>query len=339
MKIVNGINRRGFMQVSAGAAAGLALGSGKLLAQDGSFAVDIASTSGNTGMTFNEMMTSGGFYEKYGVHPEFIVLSDGTKIVSSLISGNADICRASGFGQVLTAIDRGAELKIVGGGELKIPQAVYTKNPDIKTLKDLEGRSVGAGAPGALLHHMMTTLLLKHDVDISKVNFVNIGSSSAVFRAILAGTVDAGPSQNNVHYNQEEYGIHSLAEFWTELPNYPYQACYASIDAIVNKRETLVRTLAAFQDFYNFLQTEEALEPFTEAYMKVTGDKDPARAKAQWQFVYDEKPFSITLPRESIDYLQKANIDAGIQREEIPYDRVADLSLAEDALKLIEQTG
>ena len=42
----------------------------------------------------------------------------------------------------------------------------------------------------------MVALLLKHDVELSKVRFVNIGASVDVFRAIVFGTIDAGAGEN-----------------------------------------------------------------------------------------------------------------------------------------------
>ena len=224
---------------------------------------------------------------------------------------------------------------MIGGAELLITQAIYTKRPEIKTLKDLEGRVVGAGATGALLHHMTTTLLKKHNVDVDKVRFVNVGSSTDVFRAVQAGTIDAGPCLNNVHEEQEKYGVHSIAEFWTELPDYPYQACYTSAKIIEKKRDVLVRTLAGFQELYNFIQSDSAQSAYVEANLKSSGSRDPTRALAQWRFLNKHKPFSIVLPEDHVQYLQKLNVEMGIQKAMIPLDRIVDSSIARDALKLI----
>ncbi len=38
---------------------------------------------------------------------------------------------------------------------------------------------------------------------------------------------------------------------------------------------------------------------------------------------------------ERIDYMQRLNITVGNQQKMLPYDQVADMSLAQDAIKLI----
>ncbi len=334
-----GVDRRKFLGIGAGAVTGIALAPKATYAQGTKtgkgLPVSVVSTNGDSGTTLIELMQSQGFLKKYDLDADFVTVSDGTKITAAIISGNADICRASGFGQTLAAISKGAELKVIGGAELVITQAIYTTRPEIKTLKDLEGRVVGSGATGALLHHMTSALLTKNGVDVNKVKFVNVGSSTDVFRAVVAGTVDAGPGLNNVHDEQAKYGVHSIAEFWNDLPEYPYQACYTSVRVIEKKRDVLVRSLACFQELYNFIQSDAAKDAYVEASVKSSGSKDRTRAVAQWSFLNKHKPFNIILPESRIQYLQKLNIDAGIQKTMVPMDKIIDASLAQDALKLI----
>lgn len=329
------LDRRRFMTLSAGVA-GLTLLPQITFAQSGGKQkVAIASTSGDGGQTYVELLKNEKFLEKYDVEPEFISVSDGSKVVTAIISGESDICRGSGFGQALAAINKGADLRVVGGACLLITQAMYTSREDIKTIKDLEGRTVGTGAPGALLHHMTVALLRKYGVDVDKVQFVNVGSSSNVFKAVVAGTVDAGPSTINVYDEQAKYGVHSIADFWTELPEYPYQAAFTSLPVIAEKRDLLVRSLAGFQDMYNFIQGEGSQDAYVKAAMAATGDTEPSKSISQWKFVQKYKPFSIVMKAESINYLQQLNIDAKIQEAMLPIDKIADFTLAQDALKLV----
>jgi NitT/TauT family transport system substrate-binding protein len=59
-------------------------------------------------------------------------------------------------------------------------------------LKDLEGKVVGVGAIGSLVHQLTVTVLRKYSVDVSGVRFVSIGSNTDIFKGVMAGTVDAG---------------------------------------------------------------------------------------------------------------------------------------------------
>src|SRR5262249_8705135 len=152
----------------------------------------------------------------------------GSKVIGALLSGSGDVCAGSGFASVFPAIEKGGKLKILAGASLLTDQAVFSAKPDIKSVKDLKGRTIGTGAPGALVHQMMVALLHKKGIKVSDVTFVNVGSNVDVFRAVVAGTVDAGPSAVDVYHEQAKYGVHSLTDgdLWAELPEYTNQAAY-----------------------------------------------------------------------------------------------------------------
>ena len=76
-------------------------------------------------------------------------MTDGIKIIASLVSGNADLCAGTGFSGVFPAIERGAGLKIVAGSSLSPQTAIFSKHPEIRETKDLIGKTVGIGPLGA----------------------------------------------------------------------------------------------------------------------------------------------------------------------------------------------
>ena len=75
---------------------------------------------------------------------------------------------------------------------------VALKKSGIAKPRDLEGKTIGTGAIGALLHQLCVALLVKNKVDVKKINFVNIGASGDVFRAAIMGTIDAGTGETAV---------------------------------------------------------------------------------------------------------------------------------------------
>ena len=304
--------------------------------------VSIVNTSPNSAFTIQKLISQKHWLKDFGLEATTQNVSDGTKIAGALIGGDSDICLLSGFGQVLAAIEKGAALKMVGGACLLTDMAVFAKKPEIKSLKDLEGRTVGTGSIGALLYQLMVALLTKKGVDVKKIRFVNIGSSADVFRAIVAGTVDAGPSLYDVYEEQAKYGVHSLSDgnFWTELPEYTYQGSYASGHAIATKRDALVRVLAAYCKAYRYIQQPNSLSDYVkarQAALKGNPQLAAKEASSEWRFNQKFKPYdtNIALSQKRIDYMQKLNIMFGNQKKVLPYEKVADMSLAHDALKLL----
>ena len=70
-------------------------------------------------------------------------------------------------------------------------------------------------------------------------------------------------------------------------------------------------------------------------------DRVPGRAErehlGEWNYLQTFKPFAadLMLSPERVRYMQQINLDFKIQNEMLPFERVVDLSLAQDALKLL----
>jgi ABC-type nitrate/sulfonate/bicarbonate transport system substrate-binding protein len=291
-------------------------------------------------MALQELLKQQGYFDEFGLAPTTLNVADGSKLMGALFSGSSDICILSGFSQVFPAVEKGGKMKIVAGAGLLLQDAIYSAKPDIKRVKDLEGgRTVGSGSPGALLHQFTVALLRKKGVDVSKVKFVNVGSSASVFNAVVAGTVDAGPSLIDVYPEQKKYGVHSLedGDLWKELPEYTYQGSYAADRAITEKRDALVRVLAVYGKLYRFLSLPNSHDAFMRARAAVLKKSDAAEGEFEWQFAQKYKAYDtdLTLSQERIDYMQKLNVEFGIQKKVLPFNEVADMSLAKDAVKLL----
>lgn len=338
------ISRRIMIKAAGGALALSAMmPAGRLFAAakpaDLPYTVNIVNTSSNSTLVLQALLEQLGYLSEFNVKTTTTNVADGTKLMGSLISTESDICILSGFSQVLPAIEKGAKLKVVAAANQLIAQALYSSNPDIKMVEDLKGKTVGTGALGALLHQMMVALLRKHGVDPAEVQFVNIGSSAAVFKAVVAGKVDAGPAMTDVYDQQQAYGVHAVADFWSELPEYPYQGSYASQAAIDDKHEGLVRVLAAYGKLYRFMMDDpNAEEAFMQAYKTAVGASEEAQGRMMIKFTRDNKTYSrdLLLTEKQVDYMQDLNLEFGIQKAELPFDKIVDLSLAQEANKLLE---
>jgi ABC-type nitrate/sulfonate/bicarbonate transport system substrate-binding protein len=256
--------------------------------------------------------------------------------VAALITGDADVCPQAGFTQVLAAIEKGAPLKMIGGGTDKSFMAVFSGNPEVKTLKDLEGRAVAVGALGTQLHQFMIALFRKYGIDSSKVRFANVGGAAEVFKSVTARVVDAGPAEVWLQRGSELHILENGKTF-ESLPDYVSQAAFTSVRTIAQKRDVVVRTLAAYARLYRFLMSGDSEADFIAASAAGLGKDNPEAARAQWKFYRDIQPFAanLALDERRLNYMQQLNVITGTQKALMPYDKVADMSLARDALKLL----
>lgn len=301
--------------------------------------ISVVATQGVTGLTIDEVARSQGFFADFNIDPNLLLVSDSSKCIAALLSGTSKLCAWSGFNQLIPAIEKSAKIKILAGS-LNLPSlAFYSSRKDVHAVADLQGKAIGIGAPGAVLHQMTVLLLRKKGVDPDKVVFRNVGSNADILKAVIAGTVDAGLSDVDVYDQQEHFGIHALIDglLWQEIPEYTNQATYASDEAIAQNCDALVRLLAAYAKLYRFIQSPDSKDAFIKARQKITNVADPTEALTQWNWIQKNKPYAVdlVLSQDQIDLVQKLNIDFKVQKAMLPVTAIADMSLAQDAMKLL----
>ena len=126
---------------------------------------------------------------------------------------------------------------------------------------------------------------------------------------------------------------------WEQIPEYTWQAGYASDTAIATKRDALVRTLASFGKLYRFITGPGSFEAYSQARATALSAQknDGAEAKLFWDFLQKYRGYAhnLILTQEQIDVVQDLNISLGVQQKRVSFDQVADMSIARDALKLM----
>lgn len=287
-----------------------------------------------------ELMRRRRFFERMGIEAKKTYVTNGAEAADLLRLGRADVAMQVGFGPALVEIEKGAPLRVVAGSNLLTVHAIYSTRPDIRRLQDLPGRTVGVGKLGALTHQLIYAALLKHGVDPATVRFVSIGNSATIFRALLAGEVDAGFGETDVFESQDHYGVHALENgvLWRELPEFPNQASFATVTALQEKRNALVRTLAAHALLYRFLHSPNSRQAYSESWAAALPESPQHDCNAQWSFYQRYRPFAedLQLSETQLAYMQSLNVTMKLQRGVLPFDAVTDLSLARDALRLID---
>ena len=290
-------------------------------------------------MTMSELLRQQKFLESFDLTPDVVAMADGNKILGGIYSGSIDVSPMSGFGQVFPAVEHGADIKIINAATLLPWQALFSAKPNVQSLKDLEGKVVGVGAIGSLVHQLTVTLLRKYSVDVSAVRFVNIGSSADVFKGVGAGTVDAGTGPASFVADAELYNVHAIpnGNMAEELKEFTYQAGWTSARVIETRRDVLVRVLAAYAKLFRFVEQPSSQDAYLKA-RKVVFPSAPEREHlSEWNYLQKFKPFAsdLMLSAERVRYMQQINLDFKIQNEMLPFERVVDLSLAQDAQKLL----
>jgi ABC-type nitrate/sulfonate/bicarbonate transport system substrate-binding protein len=217
--------------------------------------------------------------------------------------------------------------------------ALFSAKGNVRSVKDLEGKVIGIGALGSLLHQLAVAVLLKHDVDVTKIRFLNVGSNTDVFRSVIAGTVDAGAGPASYISDAARYKVHAVenGDMSVELPEFTYQGGWTSTRAIETQRDQIVRVMAAYLKLFRFVQEPSSRDAFLLARRAAFPGAQENEHVSEWDFLQRTKPLSqdLVLSPERVRYLQQINLDFQVQKEMLPYERVVDPTLAQDALKLV----
>jgi NitT/TauT family transport system substrate-binding protein len=333
------LSRRRFLQVTGRLGLGLAaVGiAAPHVARAAATQLMVVSNPGLENATLNALMEEQGYFSKFGVDALVLQAPGATGPFDAIAAGAADVCMVSGYNMVLSRIEQGARVKIVGAGMKKAALTLFSKQSGITTLADLRGKTVAVGSKFGLLHALTLQLMKEKGVDASQVNFVDKGSNDECYQAVVKGEADACCSSIS-HLNDKD-GLVAISEghMWQALPRYVFQTAYASDAAIGGKHEGIVAVMAAYGALYDFLMSPAANDAFIAARKRIQRRFDESSARAILDFNRLQRPYSkdLSLTDDDIGYQQDMFIGLGSLKRKQSIAAVADMSAAKAAAKLL----
>lgn len=292
--------------------------------------VRLGQISGTIRSAFTEMGVEKGIYRDEGVDVEFVAVQDGGAQLRGILSGEFDTGEM-GPAAMFAAVEQGAPLKLVASHKPGLNFVMYTQK-QIEQPEDLQGKQIGTAAPGQFVHQLVVAYFNLKNLDLSKVEFVNIGSSPNIFKAVVAGKVDAGPSGNDfIPTADKEPNIHVLFSFSDALPLWIQTALPAKEKDIADRPEMLIQTMMGLSKSirYGLDHQDEFIKFAVEKFAKAP---EEAAFGHKWERESHAMNPDLLFSREQVDFLQRINLDAGQQKQVFPFERVATLELAEKAL-------
>ena len=131
-----------------------------------------------------------GFHREEGLSAEMLRIGGGIA-TQALIAG--DLHFSTSAGSALTAMLRGAEIKVVYTNIDRPGYQLWSGQPELKTLRDLIGKRIGVTSRGDTQELSTRLLLRKHGIDPNSVAYVPVGFGAQRLAALQAGAVDAVP--------------------------------------------------------------------------------------------------------------------------------------------------
>jgi ABC-type nitrate/sulfonate/bicarbonate transport system substrate-binding protein len=273
-----------------------------------------------------------GFLKDEGLEAEIIRII-GTVAIAALVSAELDYWTAIGF-TARSAI-QGIPVRVVQGN-LPVYPASLVGGPQIKSVKDLKGKTIAVSVFGGG-PDIIARLVLKHfGLDPEKdVKFIAAGSGesriAAVKQGLLAATILSVPSDSQA----VKLGLHILARAH-ELLSYPEGGLVATTKKIKERPDETKRLIRAGIKANRYIRTErEGTIQFLVDWMKI--DRELATA------TYDAlaKSFSEdgSVPENGLRFVIEENKKIAKASREVALNDVSDFLLLREAQKELGMKG
>jgi NitT/TauT family transport system substrate-binding protein len=175
-----------------------------------------------------------GYFAEEGMVVEIILMA-GLTGTRALIGNSVEFGSASNP----TAAVQGAKLKILMVFNDKPPGAFYGQ-PYIKSMADVRGKRVGGSTIGSLDYGWLKEVMPKFGLNLEKdVNFVPVGSTSARFVAMRAGSIDVASLSPPSSLLAAGLGYNHLFTFADHLED--IQASIVTTDDRLARQSDMVR--------------------------------------------------------------------------------------------------
>ena len=174
---------------AAGAAVLAVIAAGPALAQD---KLKLAvGQKGNWDTSFPYMGQQKGFFKEANLELDIQWTDGGADTLQAVITGSFDAGLANGVLGVIGAWSKNAPVVLLSGQMLGAPDIYWYVKADspIKTLKDLDGKSMGFSRPGSSTHSVGMALVKTAGVNIK---LVAAGGIPATLTQVMSGQLDAG---------------------------------------------------------------------------------------------------------------------------------------------------
>jgi NitT/TauT family transport system substrate-binding protein len=222
-----------------------------------------------------------GIFSNNGIELETTDLATSVLAINALSSNSIDMTGYLSLDTGLSAlISNPDNFKILtagyekGGTDDELASSIITKpSSPISSLKDLEGKKV-AVQPGAFATSILKNVLTKNGVDVSKVEFNQIGVADHI-QALEAGSIDvAFTYEPYVTMSQSKgFKIVKSGIFSAYYQNAPFAAMFISSKFIQEKPEVakkLQKALAESIEYVN--QNREASLNILPKYIKIDSE-------------------------------------------------------------------
>ncbi|MEI6536839.1 MAG: ABC transporter substrate-binding protein [Verrucomicrobiaceae bacterium] len=130
-----------------------------------------------------------GSFAKYGLKVELQQSSGSPSSVAAIISAKAEFASVA-VTTLANAASEGVKARMVVTGNFDFPGMILSR-PEINSVKELEGKTMGASAIGSMEYAIAQSYLTKMGVDFSKISWVATRQTTNTVQALATNQISA----------------------------------------------------------------------------------------------------------------------------------------------------
>lgn len=197
-----------------------------------------------------------GFLQKEGINLQPVVM-DSRVIVPSMAS--KEIPYSTGLGSAMIGASKGLPLKVVMILGAKTHLVLVTR-PEIASLKEIKGKTIGITRPGSDVHRMLTLVAKSAGLDLNDVKVLGVGDPSSRVNALRRKIVDGAVLSLPYFFLVEKEGFRPLAYF-KDYVDVPIMEWTVHDERIRERPDEINKIIAAIQRGVAYAKTRRQEVP------------------------------------------------------------------------------
>ena len=237
------------------------------------------------------------YFTKYGLDAKLIYIPTALQATRVIMSGDSPI-GLSGGTPVVNAALGGAELVMIGG-VANVPAFYIMANPEIKTIADLKGKTLGVTRFGSSTDFALRYLLQKHGMNPDKdVNILQMGGMPELAAALSKRLIAAAPLSAPTHVRARSAGALPLVDLAKAGIYFPQTAVVTRRSYLKANREVVANFFRGYSEGLQRLINDKIFAK--KIIQKYTRDTNEEILEASWQYAVDYIARPPYIPKEGI---------------------------------------
>jgi NitT/TauT family transport system substrate-binding protein len=228
--------------------------------------------------------TEQNLFQKYGLEVELIYIPTALQVTRVVLTGDSQIA-FSGGAPVVNAVLSGADLVFIGG-VANVPAFYMMALPEIKSVADLKGKTVGVTRFGSSTDFALRYLVQKNGFNPDKdLNILQLGGMPELAAALSKRLIVAAPLSAPTHIRARAAGAQPLIDMAKAGVYFPHTAVITRRAYLKTNRDTTLNFFRGYSEgLQRFTQDKTAAKKIIQKY---TRDSAEDIIEATYQYAVD----------------------------------------------------